>query len=435
MDGVKSAGELGRWASRRIGLSTVASREDIERYQLSELRRAVDTARHARFYGDRLRDIASSELHSLDDLAKIPFTLPRDLSDNPLAFVLSPIDEVQRVVTIKTSGTSAPPKKVHFTDADIERTVEFFAHGMADISGENGRVIIFMPGNTPDGVGDILRRGLTRLGRECRAYGAISDYADAEASARGFGATCAVGLPYQMLSLARRYPDLRLGRVLLSADYIPRAAVRAIETAWDCRVFAHYGMTETVYGGAVECAYRTGLHVRDPDLLIEIADTHTGAAMPVGSFGEIVLTTLGRAGTALLRYKTGDYGRILPGKCPCGCELTRLDRAITRISGGVTLFGGVTLTISALDEALYAVPSLYGYDASVETRDGRDALVIRADTNGGEGEITAALGEIPDIARLISRGELTADVTRGARRASDGAVKRGIIDNRGASAK
>jgi phenylacetate-coenzyme A ligase PaaK-like adenylate-forming protein len=409
-----------------------ATRGEIERYQVDELRRVVASAKSTRFYGGRLRGIDPNALADISDLARIPFTTAQNLRGDPLSFLASSPDEIQRVVTLATSGTSAPPKRVYFTAGDIERTTEFFHRGMRDISGENGRVIVFMPGNTPDSVGDILRRGLTRLGRECVVYGAIEDYADAADAIAAHRASCAVGLPYQMLQLARRHPNARLRSVLLSADYIPRSAVNAIEQLWDCDVFSHYGMTETCYGGAVDCAYRTGMHIRERDLLVEIVDPASGDVLPRGRFGEIVITTLGRAGTLLLRYRTGDRGRILPGTCPCGSELLRLDHGITRLTAGVTLSGGETLTLSALDEALYALPSLYAYDACVDSRDGRDVLRIRADTEcGAENGIAGAIGEIPEIGELVSNGKLILEITRGAGFTSTGAIKRVIADNRG----
>ena len=83
-------------------------------------------------------------------------------------------------------------------------------------------------------------------------------------------------------------------------------------------------MTETGYGGGVECAAHSGLHLREADLLLEVADPATGEAVPPGETGEILITTLGERALPLLRYRTGDAARMLPGPCACGSPLRRL---------------------------------------------------------------------------------------------------------------
>ena len=127
---------------------------------------------------------------------------------------------------------------------------------------------------------------------------------------------CLVGIPTQVLALVRCLPGEHrfrpmISAVLLSSDYGSRALVDVLERTWDCTVFSHYGLTETGYGGGVECQARQGYHLREADLYVEIIDPLTGQPLPDGASGEIVVTTLTRRGMPLIRYRTGDVSRLV----------------------------------------------------------------------------------------------------------------------------
>jgi phenylacetate-coenzyme A ligase PaaK-like adenylate-forming protein len=135
-------------------------------------------------------------------------------------------------------------------------------------------------------------------------------------------ATAIVGIPSQVLALARMQSVKDTGQgpairnVLLSADYVPKAASGYLTQAWGCRVFGHYGMTETGLGGGVECAALDGYHLREAALYYEIVDPETGQNVPDGIFGEVVFTTLTRKGMPLVRYRTGDLSVFLQKSVP-----------------------------------------------------------------------------------------------------------------------
>ena len=112
--------------------------------------------------------------------------------------------------------------------------------------------------------------------------------------------------------------------VLLSADMAPFSIRQRIEKLWECTTFNHYGLTETGWGCAVECRAGQGCHIRELDVYVEIVDEN-GQTLQDGKWGEIVVTTLGRTSFPLIRYRTGDEGRMLPGICPCGSPLKRIE--------------------------------------------------------------------------------------------------------------
>ena len=125
--------------------------------------------------------------------------------------------------------------------------------------------------------------------------------------------------------------DLALRGILSSAEPLPASLAVALQTNYGLLVLDHYGMTETGYGGGVECPARHGYHLRELDLLVEVVDMATGEPLPDGHEGEVVITTLTREAMPLIRYKTGDAAAMLPGPCRCGSPLRRLGTVRGRI--------------------------------------------------------------------------------------------------------
>jgi phenylacetate-coenzyme A ligase PaaK-like adenylate-forming protein len=242
-------------------------------------------------------------------------------------------------------------------------------------------VLILMPGEKPDSVGDLLDRGLRRLGVPSLVHGPVVDPAQTAEVILKNRMNCLVGIPTQVLALARCLPGENLLRslistVLLSSDYVSRALVDILEKTWGCTVFSHYGLTETGYGGGVECQARQGHHLREADLYVEIIDPLTGQPLPEGESGEIVVTTLTRIGMPLIRYRTGDVSRFIPGECPCGTVLKRLGTVSHSLDRVVLLGPGNFLTMSQLDEALFPQPGLIDFQADVTRVDHWDSLNI-----------------------------------------------------------
>ena len=124
-------------------------------------------------------------------------------------------------------------------------------------------------------------------------------------------------------------------------------------------------MTETGYGGGVQCGAREGYHLRDDDLLIEVLDPQTGVPVKDGEYGELVLTTLRRRGMPLLRYRTGDLGRMLTEPCGCGCLKPRLDKVEGRLDDCMRLSDGTVLSMHVLDEMVFAVDGVQDFEAEI----------------------------------------------------------------------
>ena len=115
-------------------------------------------------------------------------------------------------------------------------------------------------------------------------------------------------------------------------------------------VLDHYGLTETGYGGGVECTAHSGYHMRELDLLVEILDIGTGRPLPFLHEGEVTITTLTREGMPLIRYRTGDVAHMLPGPCPCGSPMPRLSAIRGRLR-----FDGDDYQVIAINKGAYHV--------------------------------------------------------------------------------
>ena len=361
------------WIHSKIGLppGTKLTRDALNNYQLERLRATVDHARNqSPFYRKHLEGIDGAGLDTLADIARLPFTTPADILADDLRFLCVSQGEIERVVTLRSSGTTNEAKRLHFTAQDLELTVDFFRHGMGAMVMPGERVLILMPGELPGSVGDLLTQGLARMEARGIVHGIVRDESAAIAEIIDKEIDCLVGLPVQLLGLARHadaatIPLGRIKSVLLSADYVPRTIVREIENAWGCPVFNHYGMTEMGLGGVVDCGARSGGHVREADLYFEIIDPATGHPVPDGERGEVVFTTLTRTGMPLIRYRTGDLSRFIPKPCRCGTVLKRLEWVKGRLAGQVRLGGKYLLSMADLDEVLFPLPGLLNFQVAV----------------------------------------------------------------------
>ena len=274
------------------------------------------------------------------------FTYAEDLCREPESFLCVSPKEIARVITLRTSGSTGAPKRVFFTEEDIRKTEAFFYTGMQPMVRPGETAAVFMGGGSGYTVGGLLQSALARFGAKVRTAGFLTQ----EHIEAAQGAACLVGTPAQMALLAGQSPQLRPRTVLLSGERVPNAIRQRLERVWGAETFTHWGMCETGYGGAVEGADHHGLLIRNGSLLVQIIDPFTGALLPTGAYGEIIFSTLDREGMPLLRYRTGDRGRLIP--VPGG--LPRLDTEIERLSERTLLSDGRVFSPLAADEIAFA---------------------------------------------------------------------------------
>ncbi len=194
------------WISEHIGANGAGlSRERIEAYQLGRLRETIDWAKaRSPFYRERLASVSGRDLGRLEDLiARFPFTTAEDIRRQPLRFLCVSQSEVSRVVTLQTSGTTGDPKRIFFTADDQERTIDFFHHGMSTLAGPGDRILILLPGALPGSVGDLLVKGLERLGAVGVPHGLVREASQTLDVMEKERIDTLVGIPTQVLGLGK----------------------------------------------------------------------------------------------------------------------------------------------------------------------------------------------------------------------------------------
>jgi phenylacetate-CoA ligase len=362
---------LESWIAKRLEVSAPSlTRATIQQHQLKSLKETVAWTRsHSSFYAHRLAAFPVDFPRSLEDISCLPLTTAADLAQNTPALLCVPQGEISRIVTLQSSGTSGPSKRIFFTAADQELALDFFAHGVAGVASSGDRMLIALPCEREGNVGYQLAKGIARAGIIPIAHGLSVDPDETLEHMEREKATCIIGLPVQILALSLNESKTsenvmrRLRSIVLCSDHVPQSLVRTLRERSNAEIFEHYGMTEMGLGGGVDCEAHMGYHLREADLYFEIIDPETGKVLPDGDLGEVLFTTLNRTGMPLIRYRTGDASRFLPGPCGCGTMLRRLERVQSRIDASVRLGKHGCINIAMLDEALFVVPGLLDFTA------------------------------------------------------------------------
>lgn len=345
------------------------TRDEISLYQVAKIRETLSLAKEkSSFYSELYKNIDPHQIKTLADVVMLPFINDGDIVENGRHMVTVRQDDIHRIVSLETSGTTDKKKRIYFTKEDQELTIDFFHHGMLCLTTPQDNFLILLPTKTPGSVGDLLRIGMERLGAAVIPYGLIDDYQKVALLMAEKKVTSLVGAPVQMLILAavgiNMGLKIKLESILLSTDYVPVSLTKRLGDIWGCRVFEHYGMTETGLGGGVFCHELCGYHMREADLYFEVVDS-AGNPVDDGEYGELVFTTLTRRGMPLIRYKTGDWGRWLKEGCSCKSPLKLMDRVKSRIDMAVVLPDGGKLHIIDLDEAIFSVDGVIDYEANL----------------------------------------------------------------------
>lgn len=285
------------------------------------------------------------------------------------------------------------------------------------------RAAIAFPAGQPGGISDGLTAALSRLGATPLLAPISSGPVAMVAWLRAEKPDIVAGPPVPLLAAARLAisdggEPLRLRAMLLSSDYVAKSLAHAITQACGAEIFEHWGMTETGFGGAVDCAQHAGCHLRENELLVEVIDPDRGKPVPLGTLGEAVVTTLRRRGVPLLRYRTGDLVRLTCEPCLCGSVLRRFASFAGRAGAGVALPGDgeLTLTLPLLDEALFAVEGVTDFTAALQRGEpARLRLSIATPVTMCSpavlDAIYASLESAPVIGEAIRKGALRVEAT------------------------
>lgn len=377
---------LEQWIVSRTHIAR-KSQEDLRSYQLGELKKILSYAKEkSRFYQTLLHDIDLNSIVSFKDFERIVFTTSEDIKRSAYDFVCVSSNDVDRIVTLNTSGTTGDEKRIFFTQDDLATTIDFFHYGMRCLVDEGDKVMVLLPGAAYGSIGDLLKKALALSNIECHVLGVLSDVEKAAQCMEEEGITCIVGIPLQVLYLSRVNPELfkkHIRKVLLSTDYVPDTLVAELSHGGLCKVFNHYGMTEMGYGGGVECECLSGYHLRENELFFEIIDPLSGEPVEEGQYGEVVFTTLHRQAMPLIRYRTGDMARFSTKPCACGTFLRTMEKVLGRIDNTVCI-NGHAIHLREFDEMLLPFQTLLDYKLTVHANNTLHVKLIAANKEACE---------------------------------------------------
>ena len=397
------------------------TRSDFEDFQLFQLRNILHYVHDkSPFYRELLikKGIEPGEIQSLADLAKLPLTEPRELAEKPFRFLCVPIGEVTRVITFTSSGTTGPQKRIFFNEKDVEVMTDFMGAGMSVVATSDDVVQIMLPRGPVLGQTDLLARGVEKMGATPVITGTEPTPEEQIQAIERHGSTvlfCETLRLNRITVEAKNNHDLtKMGvkALFLTSNYLSDSMRVNLQSAWNCEVFTHYGLTEMGLGVAVECPAHNGYHFDEADLLAEVIDPETGEVLADGKEGELVFTTLTREAMPLIRYRTHDLSRLSAKPCECGITtLKKLDRITRRLESAVKIGEGDEIYPATFDEALYAIPDIVGYEVSVNKDGAKDSLTFQVEI-AREGAavkelVREAILKIPPVQKSVKMGGMT----------------------------
>jgi phenylacetate-CoA ligase len=311
------------------------SREDLEALQLERLKEVLAWCERSKYYRKVFREegIEPDKFRSLDDLKRIPFTDKTILREHPSTdFTCVPMGEIVRLHS--TSGTTGQAIVIYYTRKDIASWAEMIARCMYMDGVRSNDVFQNMMGYGLFTGGLGFHYGAELIGALTIPAGAGNSRRQIQLM-REFGTTVIHIIPSYALLLTEVFQemgldpraDTRLRIAFIGAEPHTEGMRRRIEEAYGIDAYNSYGLTEMNGPGvAFECPYKQGMHLWEDNYVLEVIDPSTLERVEEGEEGELVLTTLCRQGMPILRYRTRDLTRVIPGPCPCGRSHRRIDR-------------------------------------------------------------------------------------------------------------
>ncbi len=368
-----------------------ASREEIRALQRDRmariLRHAYDNVPHYRRSFDAA-GVHPNDFKVLEDIARFPFTVKTDLRDNyPFGLLAVPQEKLARIHG--SSGTTGKPIVVGYTKGDIDNWADLMARSIHAAGGRPGMKVhvAYGYGLFTGGLG--AHYGAERLG--CTVIPMSGGMTERQVQLiQDFKPEIIMVTPSYMLALLDEFrrqgldpraSSLKIG--IFGAEPWTNSMRQEIEQAFDMQAVDIYGLSEVMGPGvAQECVEtKDGLHIWEDHFYPEVINPETGAVLPDGELGELVFTTLTKEGQPVIRYRTRDLTRLLPGTARPG--MRRMEK-VTGRSDDMIILRGVNVFPSQIEEALLAQNWCSGHFQIRLTTEGRmDCMAIHAECHAG----------------------------------------------------
>jgi len=360
----------------------------ISTVQIEQVNKQIKALRQAgSFYGRKLEEAEITEISSQEDFEKLPFSEKNDLREAyPLGLMTVPEEKIVRIHS--SSGTTGIPVIIPYTAKDVDDWAIMFArcYETAGIT-EKDRIQI-TPGYGLWTAGIGFQNGAEKLGAMVIPMGPGNTDKQLQMM-QDMRSTVLCSTSSYALLLAEEIEKrglkdkIYLKKGVIGSERWGDAMRKRISEELGIELYDIYGLTE-IYGPGIgiSCKEEKGMHYWDDYIYIEIIDPVTLKPVPDGEMGEIVITTLVKEGAPLIRYRTHDLSRIIPGECPCGCKYPRLDVIMGRTDDMMKI-KGVNVFPSQIEEILNEFPETSSeYQIRISHLDGKDTMRIYVETNG-----------------------------------------------------
>ena len=352
------------------------------------------------FYARKLAGIDVESIRSQTDFEKLPFTWKGDLRDAyPLGLQAVPDEEVVRIHS--SSGTTGIPVIIPYTRQDVADWAEMFerCYRMAGLTPLDRVHITPGYGLWTAGIG--FQAGAERLGAMVIPMGPGNTDKQLQMMQDLHSTVLCATSSYALLlaeEIAKRGigDKIHLKKGIIGSERWGAKMRQRIADELGVELYDIYGLTE-VYGPGIgmSCSHACGMHLWDDFIYFEIIDPKTGEPVPDGELGELVITTLRTQGAPLIRYRTHDLTRIIPGDCPCGDPHPRIDTILGRTDDMVKV-KGVNIFPSQIDELLSTLAGASSeYQFMIDHLMGKDVctLFVEVEEGANKHAMEAVIGE------------------------------------------
>jgi phenylacetate-CoA ligase len=386
---------------------------------LGTIRASIGAAMKGEFYQKRFAGIHPEDVRTLEDFRKLPFSDKDDLRDAyPLGLQAVPDGKIVRIHS--SSGTTGTPVIIPYTAKDVDDWALMFKRCYETAGLTNLDRIHITPGYGLWTAGIGFQAGAELLGALAIPMGPgntdkqITMMMDLKSTVLCATSSYALLLAEEIEKRKVR-EKIFLRKALIGSERWGDKMRKRIAGELGVKLYDIYGLTE-IYGPGIgiSCDCECGMHMWTDYLYYEIIDPKTGAVLPEGEIGELVITTLHKEGAPLIRYRTHDLTRTVPGPCACGLAYPRIDTLIGRSDDMVKVKGSIIYpaNVDALLSTIDGVSS--EYQIMIDHLDGKDILTVFFETavdekpaleKKVEREFKAAIGIVPK-AKAVAMGEL-----------------------------
>ena len=363
-------------------------RNQLRDLQLQRLKSIVQRAYdHVALFHTRMaeRNLAPQDIQSLDDVAKLPFSMKTDLRDTyPFGLFASPMKDIVRLHA--STGTTGKPIVVSYTQQDIKVWANVMMRSFAACGLHEGDIIqnAYGYGLFTGGLG--AHYGAEALGATVIPISGGNTQRQLTVM-KDFGTTAICCTPSYFLHIIEQAPELgvnvrelalRVG--VFGAEPWTESMRRRIEAESGIKAYDIYGLSEIIGPGvAMECQCQSGPHIFEDWFYPEIIDLTTSKPCADGEEGELVLTTLGKQAMPMIRYRTHDITSLTSEPCECGRTLRRINR-ISRRSDDMIILRGVNVYPSQIETALLKIEGTLPHYQIILTRvKGLDEMEVQVE--------------------------------------------------------